>query len=232
MNIHCFQHVDFENLGSIEEWAISNNHNLSYTYLFEENNTFPDPTTIDMLIVLGGYMNVDDEEKFPWLKPEKEFIKNTIDLGKKVLGICLGSQLISAALGCKIYKSEETEIGFCPIVFHPTALELSLFNHFSNPYSVFQWHGDTFELPKNALLLASSEGCKNQAYLVGTTVLALQFHIEMNESVLNDMLTHDGDELEEQGTYIQTEEKIRSNYHYLHQNKTDLFTLLNQFTTL
>jgi GMP synthase-like glutamine amidotransferase len=232
MKIHCFQHVAFENLGTIENWAVSNNHSISYTYFFEKNISFPDLSEIDMLIVLGGFMNVDDEEQFPWLKSEKEFIKKAIDSGIKVIGICLGSQLISAALESKVLKSQETEIGFYPITFHQTALDSSLFRFLSNPYTVFQWHGDTFELPQGAQLSASSEGCKNQAYLLGTNILAMQFHIEMNETVLNEMLKHDGHELKKKGKYIQTESEIRANYHHLQQNKTDLYELLNQFTQL
>jgi GMP synthase-like glutamine amidotransferase len=232
MHIHCFQHVAFENLGTIENWAITNNHTISYTYFFDKEIVFPTISEIDMLIVLGGFMNVDDDEKFLWLKPEKEFIKKATDSNKKILGICLGSQLIAAALGSKVHKSKETEIGFHPITFNQTALECPLFKHFSNPFTVFQWHGNTFELPQNAKLLASSDGCKNQVYLLGTTVLAMQFHIEMNESVLNDMLKYDGHELEEKGKYIQSELEIRANYPQLQQNKTDLFELLNQFTKL
>ena len=232
MKIQCFQHVAFENLGSIEDWANDNNHIISYTYFFEKDFILPDLSKIDMLIVLGGYMNVDDETEFPWLKTEKEYIKQAIDSNKKVMGICLGSQLIAAALGSDVYKGPETEIGFYPIQFNETALPMPLFKHFTNPYIVFQWHGDTFDLPRGAQLLASSEGCKNQAFLWNTNVLAMQFHIEMNETVLKDMLKQDGHELEENGTYIQKEAAINSNFHHLNQNKTDLHELLNQFTKL
>lgn len=232
MKIHCFQHVAFENLGTIINWANANNHIIDYTYFFEKDITFPDLSNIDMLIVLGGRMNVDDETEFPWLKQEKDFIKQAIDSNKKVMGICLGSQLISAALGSKVYKGRETEIGFHPIQFNETALSTPLFQHFTNPYMVFQWHGDTFDLPEEAQLLASSEGCKNQAFLWNTNVLAMQFHIEMNETVLEDMLKHDGHELEESGIYIQKEATIRNDFHHLEQNKTDLHKLLNQFIQL
>jgi len=232
MQIHCFQHVAFENLGTIANWATANNHIISYTYFFEKDFVFPEVSNIDMLIVLGGYMNVDDETEFPWLKQEKEFIKEAIDSNKKVIGICLGSQLIASALGSDVYKGPETEIGFHSIQFNKTALSIPLFQHFTNPYIVFQWHGDTFDLPKGAQLLASSEGCKNQAFLWNTTVLAMQFHIEMNETVLEDMLKHDGHELEENGTFIQKEVTIRTSFHHLDQNKTDLYELLNQFTQL
>jgi GMP synthase-like glutamine amidotransferase len=232
MKIHCFQHVSFENLGTIEDWANTNNHTISYTYFFEKGFILPEVSNIDMLIVLGGFMNVDDEAEFPWLKTEKQFIKKAIDIGKKVLGICLGSQLIASVLGSDVYKGPETEIGFYPIQFNETALSMPLFKHFTNPYAVFQWHGDTFDLPKGAQLLASSESCKNQAFLWNTNVLAMQFHIEMNETVLEDMLKHDGHELEESGTYIQKEAEIKSDFNHLNQNKTDLHELLNQFIQL
>jgi GMP synthase-like glutamine amidotransferase len=230
MKIHCFQHVAFENLGTIANWANSNNHIIDYTCFFEKDITFPDVSKTDMLIVLGGYMDVDQEKEFPWLIQEKKFIKQAIDAGKKVLGICLGSQLISAALGSNVYAGEETEIGLHSVHFNEFALSTPLFRHLKNPYPVFQWHGNTFDLPKGAQLLASSIACKNQAYLIGENVLALQFHFEMNESVLSDMLHHDGHELKEKGKYIQTEETIRTNFKLLQQNKIDLNELLNQFT--
>jgi GMP synthase-like glutamine amidotransferase len=232
MQIHCFQHVAFENLGTIEDWANDNNHIISYTYFFKKDIVLPDLSNIDLLIVLGGYMNIDDESEFPWLKQEKLFIKQAIISDKKVMGICLGSQLIATALGSNVYKGTETEIGFHPIQFNETALTESLFQHFKSPYTVFQWHGNTFDLPKGAQLLASSEGFKNQGFLWNTNVLALQFHIEMNEIVLKDMLKQDGHELQENSIYIQKEATIRANFHHLEQNKTDLHQLLNQFTKL
>jgi GMP synthase-like glutamine amidotransferase len=108
-------------------------------------------------------------------------------------------------------------------------LQYSLFNHFTNPYNVFHWHGDTFDLPSNAILVASTATCKHQAFLIGNNVLALQFHFEMNETVIENMLLHDGHELEEQGNFIQTKEIIRQHYHHLQQNKRDMFLLLDKF---
>jgi GMP synthase-like glutamine amidotransferase len=103
MKIHCFQHVAFENPGTILEWANNKQHSLSYTNYFEDNFSLPSIGDIDALIIMGGSMNVDQYDKFPWLKAEKEFIKRAIDAGKKVIGICLGSQLIASALGAKVY---------------------------------------------------------------------------------------------------------------------------------
>ncbi|MGE5108707.1 MAG: type 1 glutamine amidotransferase, partial [Sphingobacteriales bacterium] len=162
-------------------------------------------------------------------KEEKQLIKKTIDAGKKVIGICLGSQLIASALGCKVYPGKEKEIGFFPIQFTNDTLNNSLFKHLRNPYTVFHWHGDTFDLPANAQLIASTEVCKHQAFLIGNNVLGLQFHFEMNETVIEDMLKHDGHELEEKGEFISSKKEIRSNYHHLQQNKKDILLLLNKF---
>jgi GMP synthase (glutamine-hydrolysing) len=146
-----------------------------------------------------------------------------------VIGICLGTQLIAAALGSKVYAGSEKEIGFFPLGFTKEALAHPLFSHFSNPYIVFHWHGDTFDLPQHAQLVASTHVCKQQAYLIGNQVLGLQFHLEMNETILEDMLLHEGLELEEKGAYIQSKETIKNGYVHLAQNKKDMFLLLNKF---
>ncbi|MCU0436476.1 MAG: type 1 glutamine amidotransferase [Raineya sp.] len=229
MRIHCFQHVSFEGLGYIADWAKENNHQISYTYFFEKNFQIPSIENIDILIVLGGYMNVDEEEKFEWLKPEKEFIKRAIDAQKKVMGICLGSQLISSALGCRVYANENKEIGFFPVSFAQEILQNQIFNHLKKEILVFQWHGDTFDMPSQAVRIASSNVCKDQGYIIDNQVLALQFHWEMNETILKEMLIHDGNELEEKGICIQSKEKIKEMMPVLEQNKHDFFQLLDKF---
>ena len=229
MNIHCLQHVAFENPGSIKDWAEENYHTINYTYFFEDSFVLPHLKDIDVLIIMGGNMNVDEEKEYPWLNKEKELIRAAIDTGKKVIGICLGSQLIVAALGSKVYSNKEKEIGFFPVQFLGDAFNHPLFNHFTNPYVVFHWHGDTFDLPANTQLIASSEACKHQAYLIGDSVLGFQFHFEMNQIIIDEMIKHDGKELEEAGKYIQSKQEIQNSYEHLLKNKKDLFTLLNKF---
>ncbi len=181
---------------------------------------------------MGGYMNVDEEDAFPWLKNEKAFIKEAIEANKKIIGICLGSQLVAAALGCKVYKGKEKEIGFFPVHFSDIALHHSLFAHFTSPYTLFHWHGDTFDLPEEAMVVASTGVCKHQAFLIGENILGLQFHLEVNETAIEQMLLHDGEELKEDGNYIQSLAEIRNNYKWLGKNKNDLFILLNKFVNL
>lgn len=229
MNIHCLQHVSFENPGTIKDWAEKNHHSISYTYFFDHSFVFPLLKDIDALVIMGGNMNVDEEDIYPWLGKEKELIKAVIDAGKKVIGICLGSQLIAAALGGKVYPNNKKEIGFFPVKFSDSALNHFLFNHFTSPYIVFHWHGDTFDLPGNATLIASSAACKHQAYLVGNAILGLQFHFEINETIIDSMINHDGQELDEAGKYIQSKQAIQNAYQHLLKNRKDFFTLLDKF---
>ena len=229
MHIHCLLHVSFETPGTILDWISVNGHTITYTHFFEPEHALPEPTTFDALLIMGGSMNVNEEQAFPWLEAEKAFIGNSINDGKKVLGICLGAQLIAAASGAKVYKGKEKEIGFFPLQFSASALAHPFFDHFTETYSLFHWHGDTFDLPPGAVLLASTTVCPHQAFMINDQVLALQFHPEMNEHTVGQMILHDGHELEEEGNHIQSAERIKDGFTVLDQNKKDLFLLLDKF---
>ncbi len=111
LHIHYLQHVSFEGLGYIENWISNNNHQLSGTKFFE-GEVLPNNHSFDWLIVMGGPMGVNDYGKYPWLKPEKEFIRNAIENDKTVIGICLGAQLIASVLGGKVFPGIQKEIGW------------------------------------------------------------------------------------------------------------------------
>jgi GMP synthase (glutamine-hydrolysing) len=224
--IHYFQHVPFEGLGSIGEWISMNGHSLTVTKLFE-NPDFPEISDIDWLIVMGGPMNVYDEEQFPWLKDEKRFIRQAIDAGKTVLGICLGSQLVSSALGAKVYKNRENEIGWFDIELTSLAQSGNLFFDMGSRIKVFHWHGDTFDLPENAILLASSDCTKNQAYVYKNKVLALQFHLEPTLDSLMEMIEGGRDEITT-GEYVQNEKEVLRNKRLIEPGRKILFTLLTR----
>jgi GMP synthase-like glutamine amidotransferase len=228
LRIHYFQHVAHEGLGSIEEWISFSGHSLTSTRFFESTG-FPEISDIDWLIVMGGPMSVHDEEKFPWLAKEKKFIRQAIDAGKTVLGICLGSQLVSAALGARVYKNKEKEIGWFDIELTSFAQSGNLFFEMGNRLKVFHWHGDTFDLPENAIHLAYSEGCKNQAYIYKNKVLALQFHLEPTWELLLEMIEGGREELLP-GKYVQAEEDLLKNKQLIESNRKVLFTLLNRLS--
>jgi GMP synthase-like glutamine amidotransferase len=226
LKIHYFQHVPFEGLGSIEEWISLSGHSLNSTRFFE-SAILPEISDIDWLIVMGGPMSVNDEEKFPWLREEKKIIRKAIDAGKVVIGICLGSQLVSAALGAKVFQNKEKEIGWFDIELTCYAKSDKLFFDMVSRLKVFHWHGDTFDLPENAIHLAYSKGCKNQAYIYKDRVLALQFHLEPTQNSLRQMIDFGRDELKS-GKYVQTERELLKYDELIESSRGILFTLLNR----
>jgi GMP synthase-like glutamine amidotransferase len=219
LRIHCFQHIPFENLGYIAAWAQERGHHLSYTRFFERFE-LPDVAETDWLVILGGAMGCEDEDKFPWLAQEKAFIREAIAAGKTVLGICLGAQLLANCLGANVYPHTHQEIGFREITFTETAKQDALFEGIPEQMTIFQWHGDTFDLPPQATLLATSAVCENQAFRLGKSI-GLQFHWEATPVIIQDMVRHDGHELVE-APFIDSAEKILVNLPLAGQH-TELF---------
>ena len=226
IKVHYFQHVEFEGLGRIEEWVTLSRHSLTATKFFD-NIWFPEISDFDILIIMGGPMSVNEENKFPWLAEEKKFIRKAIDAGKVVIGICLGSQLVSAALGAKVYQNKEKEIGWFDIELTCFAKSDKLFFDMDDKLKVFQWHGDTFDIPEKAVHLAFSKGCKNQAYSYKDKVLALQFHLEPTQNSLRQMVDAGRDELKS-ARYVQTEQELLRYDQLIESSREILFTLLNR----
>jgi GMP synthase-like glutamine amidotransferase len=227
LRIHYLQHVPFEGLGCIENWVLEKGYKLSCTKFFE-GDPLPNHSTYDWLIILGGSMGVYDEKKYNWLVAEKNFIKNAIQQDKKILGICLGSQLIASALGANVYPNNEKEIGWFPIRLSEMAA--NPLQETTTNFSVFHWHGDTFDLPKNTINLASSEGCINQAFVYNDNVIGLQFHLEVTKKLLNQMLIFGNEELIE-GKYIQSAEMVLDKTSLIGENNKRMYHLLNYFET-
>jgi GMP synthase (glutamine-hydrolysing) len=179
----------------MESFFLQQGHQLSSTH-FHLGDSIPSIHEFDWLIVMGGPMGVYDELQYPWLTEEKTFIRRSIDAGKIVLGICLGAQLIADALGAKVFKNEFREIGWFPIERKLKATDSKLANVFPDTLEVFHWHGDTFEIPQGAKLLASSEACRNQGFIIDSRVLCLQFHLETNSESAATLIQNCGGELD------------------------------------
>ncbi len=206
MRAHYLQHVPFEGLGSIESWLQNANYGITNTK-FYESSVLPDVNEIDLLVVMGGPMSVNDKDEFPWLALEKKFIRDVIEKGKSVLGVCLGAQLITSAMGAQIYPNKVKEIGWFPVQA-VASTDNSVFS-FPAKAEVFHWHGETFSLPSGATLIATSEGCENQAFQIGRSVIGLQFHLETTPELAREIVSNCRDELIP-SQYVQTEEEILS----------------------
>jgi GMP synthase-like glutamine amidotransferase len=211
MRFHCLQHVIFETPGLLAEWIRQRGHSLQLTLVSQAGN-LPAVDDFDAMIIMGGPMSVHDEAEFPWLRAEKALIAAAIGAGKNVLGICLGAQLIAEVKGGRVYPNPVKEIGFWPVTWTTEAKMmfpgLGGTEFFYGTTELFHWHGETFDLPPGAVLLASSEACVNQAFRLGPNVLGLQFHPEVTPEIVSEMIKHEGHELV-QGPYVQDARAMR-----------------------
>lgn len=198
MKYHVLQHVSFETAGLLADEIARRGHSLGTTALYD-GAALPSPADFDVLIVMGGPMSIHDEAEYPWLVAEKELIATAIWSGKKVLGICLGAQLVAAVCGARVYPNPTKEIGFWPVRWADGRTSVA-----------FHWHGETVDLPPGAELLASSEACVNQVFKLGDRVLGIQFHPEVTREIIRGMVENEGWEVGEAADkpYVQGMERI------------------------
>jgi GMP synthase-like glutamine amidotransferase len=206
MRVHWLQHVPFEGLGSMEPWLRARASRLCCSALHRDPR-LPPPGDFDALVVMGGPMGVHDEARYAWLAAEKRLVRDAIDAGKVVLGVCLGAQLVAASLGAAVRRNPEREIGWFAVEPAGAAGASAFAALFSRPLEVFHWHGDTFGLPAGAVHLARSEACANQAFAVGERVLGLQFHLETTPESARALIENCRDELTP-GRFVQSEREM------------------------
>lgn len=231
MRIHYLQHVPFEHPAYILDWAREKGHSLTGTHLYNYESV-PEPAQFDWLIIMGGPMNIYEEKEYPWLAYEKRFIREAIEQGKAVVGICLGAQLIADVLGGKVTKNPEGEIGWLPVTLNETARQSPLFQSFPDTFTVFQWHNDTFsELGPETICVASSEACQNQAILYRERVVGFQFHLESTPASINALLTHCAGDIKD-GRYMQSAQQIQDGMQQVAATNALMAEFLNQLELL
>lgn len=173
-------------------------------------------------------MGIHDHADYAWLLPEKKLIKEAIDAGKTVLGVCLGAQLIADVLGAKVYRSAHKEIGWFDVEASP-AFELTKFAlALPSRFEAFHWHGDTFQIPKNAVALGGSEACGHQGFVFDHRVVGLQFHLETTHESAMALIEHCGHELDG-STYVQLAAKMledKQRFMRLNQHMVKLLQIL------
>jgi GMP synthase (glutamine-hydrolysing) len=172
----AIRHVHFEDLGAFESVLTSSGYQVQYCDAGINDLRSPELAECDLLLVLGAPIGAYDEKKYPFLTDEIATIQKRLNFARPALGICLGAQLFARALGSRVYPGKSKEIGWAPVTLTPGGKHSPL--RCLEVVPVFHWHGDTFDLPEGAELLASTAICQNQAFSYGKSVLAFQFHPE------------------------------------------------------
>lgn len=205
MRLHYLQHVPFEGLGSIGDWADERGLQVSATRMYA-GDPLPVANEFELLLVLGGPMGVRDRDCLPWLDAEIEWLAEAVAAERPVLGLCLGAQLIACAAGADVYKASDREIGWFP-VDRTTGNQAGPLDCLPDRLMAFHWHGDTFDIPPGGSLLAASEGCAHQAFGIGERILGLQFHLETTMGVAEALVRNCPEDLSP-GPWVQTREEI------------------------
>jgi GMP synthase-like glutamine amidotransferase len=228
MNIQVFQNISFEGPAFIEEIAEKNGYGLHVTRLFDGENPLP-PTDYDMLVIMGGPMNIYEESEYPWLINEKKAIEQAINSEKIVFGICLGAQLLADILGAEVYKNEEREIGWFPVHRMDTETDDKHLSFLPDKMTVFHWHSETFRIPGNAVRIYSSEATENQSFIYENKVLAMQFHLEMKKSSIKDLAYYCEYDIEPSKFVMEKGKMLKLYKKYEEENKKVLKDIFRHF---
>ncbi|WAU73927.1 type 1 glutamine amidotransferase [Acinetobacter sp. TR11] len=208
LRVHYFQHIAGEGFGSCYDYLKAHQAKITATEFFAlpvdlslELEALPHIDEVDLLIIMGGTMSVNDEANYPWLKLEKRWLRRYLSAGKPAIGLCLGGQLIANALGASVSRNQHQELGWMDVgrVSHVPE------NYFQIPdkLNIMQWHSETFEIPRGGVRLAENKVCQNQMYQIGRNVLGFQFHPEMTPHALQLLIENEEDSAVFNGQYVQ-----------------------------
>lgn len=228
MRAFIIQHVDFEGPGYLLTWLQKNNAQIEIIYIAKPDYSFPTIKDIDLLIILGGPMSVNDEQEYPWLTHEKNFIRQAIHAQVPILGICLGAQLIANSVGGKVYSNNQQEIGWFPVqgIVSPDPTKMV----FPEQFITFHWHGERFDIPEDATLLAKSQACPNQAFQLDRRVIGLQFHPEITLENIQNLIKIDSANLKP-APFVQSAETMLSASNEYYKSNHDIIDQVLSYLT-
>ena len=223
--VQVIRHVPYIFYGHFASWIKTWGAQVIETKFFQAS---PHPSTIDrcdLIVVLGGPMSVNDSSTTcPWLIEEMKYLEKAMAKNKKILGICLGAQLIARVLGAKVSKMKESEIGWYPVFSTEKQIESPILKGFPSQWMTFHWHEDQFETPAGCQNLFFSEACQEQAFIYNQKVVGLQFHPEMDRPGVQNLLWRLSKPLDSQQRWVQSSDEI--NQGFLHSCKNE--ALLHQ----
>lgn len=183
MKVLVLQHAEVQHLGLLRRIMEAKGVASNLVKLYA-NEPIPDATGYDGLIILGGPMNAYEEQTYPYLAREDRVIKAVVANGVPFLGIGLGGQLLAKALGARVYRNEVREIGFYSLSLTEEGARDRLFKSLGRVFTMFEWHGDTFDIPEGAVRIARSSTCENQAFRYGQNAYALLAHLQMTPAMV------------------------------------------------
>ena len=228
MRILCIQHDPLDGPGTLIDWAKARGNSLAHCMICQ-GDPLPPLESFDLLVSLGGPMGAYEEGQHPWLLSEKEYLRQAFAAGKKILGLCLGCQLLADAFGGKAFRHTCKEFGWQPI--EPLPAGAPWFGE-TTPFHAFQWHGDTYSLPPGAVQLARNEASEQQAFLLkgpaGDQVLGLQFHLEWTEAMARDAAAEPG-AAPSPSPFVQSPGEILSDLSLFQSARERFFTLMDKF---
>lgn len=206
MKMLIVTHASFEKPGSIQSWAERNNHKITEVKPYK-GESIPDVTDFDFVVVMGGPQSPLEIDKAPYLKNEIRMLSEALQQNKRIIGVCLGAQLIGEALGAKTERSPFREIGCYPLEILPEAKDDPIFGKLDQKVNVMHWHSDMPGMAAGAVLLAKSDGCPRQIYRYGDRVYGFQCHFELTKELVAEMTVHCPNDLAT-GKYIMTKDEL------------------------
>lgn len=238
IHAHILQHVPFEGPGRIADWVIAQGGALSWTHLYAGDPLPKDLKGIDLLVIMGGPMGVHDTAQYSWLQSEIDFVRNALHNPQvKVLGVCLGAQIMAYALGAEVFRNAHREIGWYPVQLSAelqnssTGVAQKLAQEWTDPFMAFHWHGETFTIPEKAVAIGSSAACQNQGFVWNNRAIGLQFHLESQPQSVDALLLNCPEDLVNGGIWVGSADQIRQNTLQFHgQSGLDLEICLGALT--
>jgi GMP synthase-like glutamine amidotransferase len=188
MDVLVLQHIACEPPGEYETVLRELGANLHRVEL-DEGDPLPAPGSFDAIVAMGGPMSVNDDAELPWLTDEKRLIAESVRAGVPYFGACLGVQLLAASLGARVYAGPDPEVGVLPVTLTADGAADPLFAGLPRTFPTLQWHGDTFDLPEGAVLLAGSPAYPHQAFRYGRAAYGVQFHVEVTGDMAREWAT-------------------------------------------